>query len=262
MKRSYVIKTIKKFFNNFAGAWIFYTTFPKVPFISPEFKNIAQFAPIIGLIIGILQILLFYIFFSNSWSIQSSILICLAAGYFFTGGLHIDGLMDTIDGIYAGPKKMYKAMKDSRVGSFGVQVLLLISLIQFASLLQLQDKIIYVLPICLFWGRFSSLIYINNFKYITYKKKSISHKKKWRGFLYESFLSIFIILLMFSLLIKLNIFSIYPLKTISLFLTSLFYCFIIPNLLGNKVKGFNGDTCGASVVLVETITMFTFAIIL
>ena len=49
----------------------------------------------------------------------------MASGYLITGGLHIDGLMDTFDGIFAGKKKRLKAMKDSKVGSFGVQACLL-----------------------------------------------------------------------------------------------------------------------------------------
>ena len=48
-----------------------------------------------------------------SWSIYASVLLCLASGYVITGGLHLDGLMDTFDGIFAGEKKRLKAMKDS-----------------------------------------------------------------------------------------------------------------------------------------------------
>ena len=253
-------KTIKKLLNNFAGAWIFYTTFPQLPLICPEFKNIAQFAPLIGIIIGILQSLIFLIFYNSNWSIEASILICLASGYFITGGLHIDGFMDTIDGLYAGKKKMLKAMKDSRVGAFSVQAIILVTFLQFASLLKLQTNLIYILPICLFLGRFSTLIYIEKYKYITHKKKSISHKKYWRGFLKESITSFSTILIIF--IFSLNFFKINFFKIAILALLSIFYNFSITNFLGEKVRGFNGDTCGASVVLIETITLFTFAIIL
>jgi len=99
----------------------------------------------------------------------------LAAGYLITGGLHLDGLMDTFDGIFAGKKKRLKAMKDSKVGSFGVQSLVFITLIQIGCILKIQNQIIIVLPICLFWGRFSNLFFIEKFKYKSYKKRSISH---------------------------------------------------------------------------------------
>ena len=94
-----------------------------------------------GLIIGYIQSLIFLILSNNSWPNIASVMICVVSGYFITGGLHIDGLMDTFDGIYAGRKKMLKAMKDSRVGSFGVQALLIITLIQFASLIKINDYI-------------------------------------------------------------------------------------------------------------------------
>ena len=252
-------KTIKKLLNNFAGAWIFYTTFPQLPLIPPEFKNIAQFAPLMGVIIGCLQSLIFLIFLGNNWSIESSILFCLASGYLITGGLHIDGFMDTIDGIYAGKKKMLKAMKDSRVGAFSVQALILITFIQFASLLKLQTQLVYVLPICIFFGRFSTLLYIEKYKYITHKKKSISHKKYWRGFLRESNVSFCISLITFIILII--CFKEILLKLSIVFILGLIFCWLIISFLGKTVKGFNGDTCGASVVLVETLLMFTSAII-
>jgi len=122
----------------------------------------------------------------------------LASGYLITGGLHIDGLMDTFDGIFAGKKKRLKAMKDSKVGSFGVQALVFITLIQIACILKIQNLIIFVLPICLFWGRFSNLFFIEKFKYMSYKKKSISHKKFWNGFKKESLISIFFLLIFIS----------------------------------------------------------------
>ena len=164
-----------------AGSWIFYTTFPKIPLINPEFKNIAQFAPSLGFFIGTIQSCIFLLLRTNSWSIYASALICLASGYLITGGLHIDGLMDTFDGIFAGKKKRLKAMKDSKVGSFGVQALFFITLIQIACILKNQTLIIFVLPICLFWGRFSNLFFIEKFKYTSFKKKTISHKKFWNG---------------------------------------------------------------------------------
>tara|TARA_Y100000589_G_C27076135_1_gene597546 strand:- start:299 stop:1066 length:768 start_codon:yes stop_codon:yes gene_type:complete len=253
-------KTIKKLLHDFAGAWIFYTTFPPLPFLSPKFKNIAQFAPVLGLIIGSLQSLIFLIFNNLNWPFESSILLCLASGYLFTGGLHIDGFMDTIDGLYAGKKKMLKAMKDSRVGAFSVQAIILIIFIQFASLLKLQTQLVYLLPICSFSGRFSTLIYIEKFKYITFKKKSISHKKYWRGFLKESSLSFYTILITF--VIAIFFFKPFLFELFLFLLLGITYSIIIINLLGKKVGGFNGDTCGASVVLVETIIMFTCAIIL
>jgi len=74
-----------------AGSWIFYTTFPKIPLINPEFKNIAQFAPPLGFLIGTIQSYIFLFLTTNSWSIYASALICFIGHIFpiwlkFKGG--------------------------------------------------------------------------------------------------------------------------------------------------------------------------------
>ena len=245
-----------------AGSWIFYTTFPKIPLINPEFKNIAQFAPPLGFFIGTIQSYIFLFLRTNSWSIYASTLICLASGYLITGGLHIDGLMDTFDGIFAGKKKRLKAMKDSKVGSFGVQALVFTTLIQIACILKIQNLIIFVLPICLFWGRFSNLFFIEKFKYVSYKKKSISHKKFWNGFKKESLISIIFLLMFVGYQFTSITSQALLIEFLFLFFSGIFVSYYIPNILGKKIGGFNGDACGASVVLVETAMLFMHAIFL
>ncbi len=245
-----------------AGSWIFYTTFPKIPLINPEFKNIAQFAPPLGFFIGTIQSYIFLFLWANSWSIYSSTLLCLASGYLITGGLHLDGLMDTFDGIFAGKKKRLKAMKDSKVGSFGVQALVLVTLIQIACILKIQNLIIIVLPICLFWGRFSNLFFIEKFKYMSYKKKSISHKKYWNGFRKESLISILFLLIFIAYQFVSITSQAILIKFLILILIGIFLSYAIPKVLGNKIGGFNGDACGASIVLVETAMLFMHAILL
>ena len=170
--------------------------------------------------------------------------------------------MDTFDGIFAGKKKCLKAMKDSKVGSFGVQSLIFITLIQTACILRIQSQIIFVLPICLFWGRFSNLFFIEKFKYISYKKKSVSHKKFWNGFKKESLISIFFLSIFISYQITSITFQTMLIKFLLLILIGMTLSYFIPNIIGNKIGGFNGDACGASVVLVETATLFMHAILL
>ena len=238
------------------SAWIFYTTFQRYS------TNIAQFAPPLGFLIGVIQSFVLIALKTNNWTIYASVPICLASGYLITGGLHIDGLMDTFDGIFAGKKKLLKAMKDSKVGSFGVQALIFITLIQTGCILKIQNQIINSLPICLFFGRFSNLYLINNFKYISYKKKSFSHKKFWQGFKKESLISI-IFLFSFGAYQFISFNSVQILiRNLVLLMIGIFMSYKIPNILGNKIGGFNGDVCGASIVLVETSMLFMHAILL
>jgi len=252
----------KKFLNDFAGAWIFFTIFPKLPLINPRFKNIIQYAPFLGIFIGYVQSLIFIILRNNSWPMFASASICVVSGFLITGGLHLDGLMDTFDGLYAGKEKFIKAMKDSRVGAFGVQAIILITLIQLASLMRIEDEVFYVLPICLFWGRLSILIYIDKFKYFNYKRKSTSHQKHWRGINKESRLSILILILLGSYFLIVSDTYIFILKRLLLLLIGFLVAWRIPIFLGNKTGGVNGDTCGASIVLTETFILFIYAVAL
>ena len=233
-----------------------------MPFISPKFENIAQFAPILGLFIGVIQSLIYLILRNNSWPFYASVPICLASGYLITGGLHLDGLMDTFDGIFAGKNKCLKAMKDSQVGAFGIQSLFFITLVQIACLLKIQSQVIFILPICLFWGRFSTLIFIDKFEYLTLETKSISHKKYWNGFKKESLISIFFISIFIIYCLISYESSQFVIQNLFLLLIGLFISYKIPIILGNKIGGFNGDTCGASVVLVETTMLFIHSVLL
>jgi len=248
--------------NNFAGSWIFFTIFPKFPLIKPRFENIIQFAPLLGIFIGYLQCVIYFLLKNNSWPIYSCTSICLASGYLITGGLHLDGLMDTFDGLYAGKEKFIKAMKDSRVGAFGVQAIIFITLIQYGSLIKIEENIIQVLPICLFWGRFSILIYLEKFNYLCYERKSTSHKEYWRGFKKESILSLGILsLIIFYYLFPFtSTFSI--IQSTFLIVSGLLCSYKVPTLLGKSIGGVNGDTCGASIVLTETLMILIHAIVL
>ncbi|CAH1197706.1 Adenosylcobinamide-GDP ribazoletransferase [Paenibacillus plantiphilus] len=58
-----------------------------------------------------------------------------------SGALHLDGLMDTADGVlsHRSRERMLDIMKDSRVGAMGVMAAVLLLLFKFAMLAELQD---------------------------------------------------------------------------------------------------------------------------
>lgn len=60
----------------------------------------------------------------------------LAVQALATGALHEDGLGDTADGIWGGrtPERRLEIMKDSRIGSYGVLALLLVTLLRWSAL--------------------------------------------------------------------------------------------------------------------------------
>ncbi len=68
-----------------------------------------------------------------------------------TGGLHLDGLMDTCDGLFGGRtrERRLEIMRDSRVGSFGVLGGVCILLLKFAFFASLELHALYVALFCI-----------------------------------------------------------------------------------------------------------------
>ncbi len=243
-----------------AGAWFFYTVLPKWPCITPKFNRIARFAPWIGLIIGSIQSISWLGLAKLGWGSNEISVLVLALGILITGGLHIDGLMDTADGIAAGRERCLEAMDDSRVGSIGVQSLLIIILMQVASLIKLGSLAPIAIPIASFWGRCSPILAINNFPYLRDSGSSVFHSKFSQGLKeWVPSLIILMALLLISLLAPLRLMS-QPILILGI-LIGIIPTVIVPLVLGIHLKGHSGDSYGASVVLVETITLLLLALI-
>ncbi|RYD06650.1 hypothetical protein N752_02975 [Desulforamulus aquiferis] len=63
-----------------------------------------------------------------------------------TGGLHLDGLMDTADGVLSGRSRERKLeiMKDSRVGAMGVLALVVVMMLKIAFLLEINGDLKFI----------------------------------------------------------------------------------------------------------------------
>ena len=111
-----------KLINQFLFALSFLTRIPVIKKIEYNEKlpgKSMKFYPLIGGILGILLIIvdrmLVHILISDIRNIFILIIFI-----YLSGGLHLDGFMDTIDGIFSGkkPDKMREIMHDSQVGAF------------------------------------------------------------------------------------------------------------------------------------------------
>ncbi len=250
-----------KWLKDLHGAWIFYTILPKIPFLKAKFNHIARFAPYIGIVIGIIQAFIWIILSQNSWSITSIALITIAINFSLTGGLHYDGLIDTADGIAAGKDKCLEAMRDSRVGATGISSLIVIICLQIASLIKIGYFAPLALMISSFWGRTAPLFAIESFPYLDISKKENIHHKEWEGIRKEIMPSLILILISCLICLLKS-----PLQNTFLSLLCLIIgiipAIIIPNLIGNKLGGHTGDSYGATLVIVETITLLSLSIML
>ena len=70
--------------------------------------------------------------------------LLLGLSVFLTGGLHLDGLMDTVDGVYGGRSREERLafMKDSHVGAFGVIAVVLVLILKYSLYTQLNCNLL------------------------------------------------------------------------------------------------------------------------
>jgi len=124
------------------------TPFVKEPATKEEMASCVAYFPLVGVIVGTLVALidaaaykLFNTFIASA--------VDLVAFFFITGGLHLDGLMDTADGLLSGKgrERMLEIMKDSRVGALGACAAILMLLLKFSLIASITGE-----------GRFVALV--------------------------------------------------------------------------------------------------------
>ncbi|MDZ4993242.1 adenosylcobinamide-GDP ribazoletransferase [Clostridium perfringens] len=115
---------------------------PKYEWDDKVSKHIMKLYPLIGLIIGCLWYLSFFIL--NKLNVPMMLMgaIILSVPYLLTGFLHLDGFMDVSDALLSRRDKEEKLriLKDSRVGAFSVISVLLLIIVEFAGLFTILDK--------------------------------------------------------------------------------------------------------------------------
>jgi adenosylcobinamide-GDP ribazoletransferase len=106
-----------------------------------------EYFPLVGLLLALLLWLLVLVFapFVPQFVLAA---LLVAALVMLTGGLHLDGLMDSCDGLFGGSTRERKLeiMRDSRVGSFGVLGAVCLLLLKFALFASLK---VHALPFAL-----------------------------------------------------------------------------------------------------------------
>ncbi|KYP79841.1 hypothetical protein AYW79_02395 [Ferroacidibacillus organovorans] len=127
------------FLRPFLIALQFLTRIP-VPDLGPpddaDFRASVRCYPLVGLFIGILTVLfaLLLPLLFPSRLLQSVLLV--AFDLLITGGLHLDGLMDTADGFlsYRDKARVLDIMRDSRVGAMAVLAVIITLTVRIAAL--------------------------------------------------------------------------------------------------------------------------------
>jgi adenosylcobinamide-GDP ribazoletransferase len=174
-------KSIEQLIRSFGSSVIFYTIFPLPIVWTGEWQRIARWASTIGVLIGISL-------GGCDWVLQqltlptltrSALIVCLWLG--ITGGLHLDGAMDSADGLATTDEaRRLEVMKDSATGAFGAMAAIVILLLKTVALNDLAIDRWQILILAAAWGRWGQLIAIACYPYLREKGKGAFHKEHLR----------------------------------------------------------------------------------
>lgn len=242
---------LKPIWQSLLGGIVFYTIIPIPSDWELEIKRIARWAPLLGLVIGVILNIADYLFWQINLPIWTRTVLILAIWLSITGGLHLDGAMDTADGLgVLDPEKRITVMQDSRSGAFGVMAAIFILLLKLTTLVELDSYRGWVLITAPVWGRWAQVLAIAYYPYLKPEGKGAFHKDNlvWPG---DGFLGLLILILLHGGWIILTPDPwwwgiILMLLGFTSSLSSIFWFY-------RQLKGFTGDTYGAVVEWTEVI---------
>lgn len=231
----------------------------KIPVSLPHIPTPQQNAysvlyyPMIGLMIGaVLWVLALYL---PAIAIVKGAIIT-TVWVWITGGLHLDGLSDTVDGFvggYGDKERTLAIMKDPHIGAMGVMAIVLAILLKFAlvvGILQANGNLLALLFVPIL-GRLSLLYLLLSTPYI---------RQNGLG----SALSTYLPKQLTAMILILSLLSIFilPIKlAIGLILVFGLTVFYLRYWFKKRIGGITGDTLGAGVEMVEIGGLLVIAVV-
>ena len=171
-------KALGSLLGRWGGAWLFYTALP-LPWGWPWplcFDRIAPLAPGIGMLLGALLALGDGILAGAGMPLEPLSALVVAAWLGLTGGLHLDGAMDTADGLGVPPDRRLAVMADSRTGAFGAMVAVVILGLKAVALGGIPNHRGWILMAVAGWSRWGPVVAIARYPYLRSQGKGARHK--------------------------------------------------------------------------------------
>ena len=208
-------------------------------------KSMAWFS-VVGILIGLILAGIYAVLIAYLPAIVvASIIVLLTA--VFSGGLHLDALADTFDGIAGGKDSndILRIMHDSNIGAIGAAAVFISLLIKFSCVYSAQApaKAIIVSSIFSRWAFVFSA-----------KNWPAAPDSEGLGKKFISFVSIKE-LLWASLAMFAAVMYVFGIKGLILITIIVLSVWIFNNFIKNKIGGLTGDTLGAAGELAECIAL-------
>jgi len=196
---------------------------------------------VIGLILALILFILQMPLLALFEPIHTNIIL-FALLVLLYGGLHFDGLSDTIDGLFVPQERALEVMKDPHAGTMGLLFSFLLLLLTLAAFVQINDTIFIV--IVLMASRFFATFFLYRCDYISLNGIASKMKDEIEAI---HVLTPFILLFVITIILK------------PLLLLVLFFGFMAAQGMAiffkRRYGGINGDILGA-IILVSELVMF------
>ena len=235
------------------AAFQFLTIFPTLVhrmFTPQEMGRAVGWFPLVGIALGML---LYGVNYAAQLIFPASVsaALTLFAWIIFTRAFHLDGFMDTCDGLFGGwtTERRLEIMKDSRVGVFGVAGGVLVLLSQYSALLS-STNLFAALVLAGTLGRWASPLVIYAFPYA--REDGLGNEMKRNVRIKEIVLA--------TLIAGITIWFVYGWKGLILMLGAAAIGFLVAFYALRLLSGLTGDIYGTVTTLVEMLVLIFFTI--
>ena len=206
--------------------------------------------PLVGLILGAILLGLYY---GLTLILPSSVVnaLLIIALVILTGAHHLDGFMDTCDGVIAGTSKKERLaiMSDSKVGTFGIVGAILLLLLKYASLSSAR-----ILPALLLMPALSRWVMISIIFTFPYAKRSGMGLAFKRGATWQR-MTIATIIALIAAVVLLKLWGLVLMAALWLI------AFGIASYFRSRLGGLTGDNYGAINELAEVLVLLLLILI-
>jgi adenosylcobinamide-GDP ribazoletransferase len=222
----------------------------KTEYSDRDFGKSIKYFPVLGLFIGLFLCFISFVIAKFTDNRLLTAVFIVIAETVITGGIHLDGLADTFDGLfsYRPKEKILEIMKDSRIGTNGAIVLIIYFLLKTFLLAEVDIKYIIIMPVI------ARIATVTNAGLGTYARKSGMSNAIMD---YNSKTDIIISLFIASVICFFFAGFKGLISTAAAFVFIIYFLFYVTK----KIGGVTGDTMGASLEITSILVLITGVIL-
>ena len=228
--------------------------FIRRPFTATEMGRAVGFYPVVGLLLGAVLALVDALL-AAVWPVAVRSALVLLLWTVLTGALHVDGFLDSCDGLLGGstPERRLEIMRDERVGAYALAGGVLLFLILFSSLESIASGRWAALLLAPALGRWGISMAVVSLPYA--RLSGLGRDIKDGARVADAVLATLATVVAVAL-VSLFVHSLAP--VIALFAAAIIY-WLGTRFILHRIPGMTGDTYGAINMLIEAGTLLIFA---